>query len=99
MPSNVLHGGAVEAVLDDALGTVVRHCRSVWMATSDFKAKLRRPCPVGETLLLESRVEETHKGGLWAITKGEVKDRSGQVVATAEAKMVDTLALADLLRK
>ena len=94
-----VHGGAVEAVLDDALGTVVRHCRSVWMATSDFKAKLRRPCPVGETLLLESRVEETHKGGLWAITKGEVKDRSGQVVATAAAKMVDTLALADLMRK
>lgn len=36
------HGGVVEAVLDDITGTVVRHCVSIWMATSDFTAKLRK---------------------------------------------------------
>jgi len=39
------HGGCAEAVMDDVLGTVVRHCQSVWMATSDFSAKVSQPLP------------------------------------------------------
>jgi len=144
------HGGCAEAVLDDVLGTVVRHCQSVWMATSDFSAKvsqplpasappnlfhftslrspfpsppfpmnsrrsftsacfvlnrwgililqkLRKPVPLMETLTFEAWVESTASKGLYSVTKGKMVNSRGEVVATGEAKMVDTLVLASLM--
>jgi acyl-coenzyme A thioesterase PaaI-like protein len=89
------HGGAVESVLDDITGTVVRHCQSVWMATSDFSAKLKKPAPLMETLKFEASVESAEKNGLYAMTRGKIFRPSGEIVAEGSAKMVDL----DVLRR
>mmetsp|Transcript_6323 Transcript_6323/g.18772 ORF Transcript_6323/g.18772 Transcript_6323/m.18772 type:complete len:210 (+) Transcript_6323:199-828(+) len=92
------HGGAVEAVLDDLTGTVVRHCQSVWMATSEFTAKLKKPCPIDKTMTFEGWVDSVEKRGLYCIAKAKILC-GGVVIATAEAKMVDTVVLAQLMKR
>lgn len=90
------HGGAVEAVLDDVTGTVVRHCESLFMATASFTCKLRKPCPLNTTLLLKAQVVDgsVTKGGLSCTTTGTLYEpKTGVVIATAEAKMVDFFKL------
>ena len=94
-----VHGGAVEAVLDDITGTVVRHHQSVWMATSDFSAKLKKPCPLNKTLKFHASIESVEKSGLFCMCSCRIVDEKGVVIATGGAKMVDTIVLARLMAK
>ena len=62
-------------------------------------AKLRKPIPLLETLTFEAWVERESAAsrGLYSVTKGKVVNSAGEVVATGEAKMVDTLVLSKLM--
>jgi len=51
-----------------------------------------------ETLTFEAWVESTASKGLYSVTKGKMVNSKGEVVATGEAKMVDTLVLASLMK-
>lgn len=51
-----------------------------------------------ETLKFEATVESTAKGGLYSIVSGKIFNVKGEVIATGEAKMVDTLVLARMMK-
>ena len=84
---------AVEAVLDDLLATVVRHVCSVTSATAEISVRLRKPCPLYETLRLEAWIEGdgAQTGGHLVKTAGRISNAAGEDVATARCTMFSTL--------
>lgn len=78
-----VHGGALTALLDFALGAAVVTTlkEGEWCATQSLTTDFLRPAPPGETLVARARVDR--RGKLAAFPSGEVLDARGEVVARA----------------
>jgi uncharacterized protein (TIGR00369 family) len=78
-----VHGGALAALLDYALGAaVVTTLREgEWCATQALTTDFLRPATPGATLVARARVDR--RGKLAAFPSGEVADESGEIVARA----------------
>lgn len=88
------HGGAVEAVLDDLLASVVRYVCSVSSATAEISVRLRKPCPLYETLRLEAWIDGSiDMGGAMVKTAGSITNAKGEVVASAKCTMYSALMM------
>lgn len=88
-PKGVVHGGIQAALLDEVLGATAicafaRDRAKVDVVTADFRLRYRRPCPVGEPLVLEGRVQRVE--GASAFVEGEIRNAAGEVVTVAEAR-------------
>ena len=81
------HGGAVGAVMDDLLATVVRHTDTVTAVTAELSVKLKKPCPLEETLLVAAEVVERRMGGVAIEVKGRLTSSGGAVIAEARCTM------------
>ena len=81
------HGGAVGAVMDDLLATVVRHTDTVTAVTAELSVKLKKPCPLEETLLVAAEVVERRMGGVAIEVKGRLTSSGGVVIAEARCTM------------
>jgi acyl-coenzyme A thioesterase PaaI-like protein len=79
----LLHGGAVTALLDEAMGWAIFH-QGIWGVTARINVTFRLPVPVGEDLRVTGQVA-TSRGRLIE-TRGTVaRARDGAVLAEAEA--------------
>ena len=87
---DIVHGGIQAAMLDEVMG-VAGLCgfddepdEDVNLVTVDFRLRYRRPCPAGETLLLHGELERIE--GRDVFVTGEIRNASGKVVTSAEAR-------------
>ena len=55
----VAHGGAVAAVLDDAMWWSIYHATGADTMTAELTARYRKPVPVGSELTVHGRLDET----------------------------------------
>jgi len=79
----IVHGGALSALLDFALGAAVVTTlqEGEWCATQSFTTDFLRPADPGEALVARARVDR--RGKLAAFPSGEVVNARGDVVARA----------------
>jgi acyl-coenzyme A thioesterase PaaI-like protein len=85
-PPGHAHGGAMAAVLDDAIGKVG------WLSghrvvAASLTVQFRRLLPLGTDAELEAHVDRIE--GRKVFTKGRLSDKSGQVFAEAEALFIE----------
>jgi len=81
--SEVVHGGLVASVLDEAMAWAVKQARGQWAFTADFHLRYKKPLAPGQDY--EVRAEAPEGGGRKITTRARVLDGEGQVLARAEA--------------
>lgn len=80
-----IHGGIIALVLDEAMGKVNRF-RGVRAVTAELTIEYLKPVPVDEDLVIEA--QEMEKNGRSLIHSGEIRNRSGQVLARGRGRFV-----------
>ena len=83
---NVVHGGIISAVLDDAIIWAVYASKKSLGMTAELTVRFLKPVPMSKEFLVQGELIQD-KGRLW-IGKGYMKDRDGKVYAEASAKIV-----------
>jgi acyl-coenzyme A thioesterase PaaI-like protein len=75
---DVVHGGIISTVLDEAMA---------WAVTAEISVRFKTPLAVGEEVTVTARVTD-NRGRLVATTGAIARDRDGATIATAAAKFV-----------
>jgi len=88
--AGIAHGGVVAALLDEAMAYAAISLGR-WAATAEMTVRYLRPVPMGEPLLLVAHV--TRDTARLAECAAELRDRAGQPLARATAKLVKGAAL------
>jgi hypothetical protein len=83
----VLHGGAITALLDDAMWWAVYSVHESVTVTADMRLRFRRPIPMNTALRVEG---VTAPGRRLYQTAGRLSDMEGNVLALAWARFVTT---------
>jgi len=79
---DIVHGGILMSVLDEAMGNVVRF-EGMNCVTAKIQVRLRRPASVGELLIVTAEVTGKNRGT--AETKAEITLADGTMVAEGTA--------------
>jgi uncharacterized protein (TIGR00369 family) len=80
-----IHGGIIATVLDEVMGKVCRF-RGVRAVTAELGVEYLKPVPVDVDLLIEGY--ETEMNGRNIHIAGEIRDRSGQLLARGKGRFV-----------
>lgn len=84
--SNVVHGGLVSTVLDEAMVTLINHMGRL-AVTGELRVRFLRPVPVGEPITVSAVLDE-RRGRIFRVSAtAELPD--GETAARAEATCVD----------
>jgi acyl-coenzyme A thioesterase PaaI-like protein len=80
---DIVHGGIMATVLDEMMVNLA------WVekkpcVTAEITVRLKRPVPVGEEIVFESRVDKEE--GRLLFTSAEARNASGEILASATAK-------------
>ncbi len=81
--AEVVHGGLIAAVLDEAMAWAVRQKRGEWAFTADFQLRYKKPVQLANEYLAVAEVEEMD--GRRITAKARVLDSEGQLAAKASA--------------
>lgn len=84
-PPGHCHGGIIAAILDEAMGKVIK-LRHVVALTSQIAVNYRKPVPLNQPLRVESR--EVKVKGRKHINKAEILNEKGEVLARAEGVFI-----------
>lgn len=83
---NIVHGGIISAILDDAIIWAVYASKGSLGMTAELTVRFLKPVPMNKKFLIRGELVQD-KGRLW-IGRGYMKDRDGKVYAEARAKIV-----------
>ncbi|AZO94158.1 PaaI family thioesterase [Halocella sp. SP3-1] len=81
----IIHGGIVSTLLDEAMVTAVNSL-GVEAVTGELRVRFRQAMKVGKEVHITGAVKK--RRAKLVLTEGEIKDKSGQMVALAEAKFM-----------
>lgn len=84
--ADVLHGGIVLALCDDAMWYAA-FGRGAFTMTAEATVRYRAPVPIGAPLLVRARVE-ANRGRLWACAAELIAADGDTVLATASGKFL-----------
>jgi uncharacterized protein (TIGR00369 family) len=82
---NVVHGGVVALLLDEAMAYAAAAAGHVVM-TADLKLRFRKSVPVGEDLVVRARVLR-RRLGVFGVEAG-IRDAAGTLLASGEGSFV-----------
>ena len=80
---DILHGGILSTLLDEVMIKSIL-AQDILTVTCEIKVRFKKPVRIGQRLLLEGR--PTGGKGKIILAEGEIRDETGEVVATAEGK-------------
>ncbi len=93
-PGYSVHGGAIQAVLDEATAEAGKMGAFPYLATRRISHEIKKPVPCGTTLEVWTEVREVK--GLRCFVAGEIRDpTAGTVFASAEAELVNMVPFLD----
>jgi acyl-coenzyme A thioesterase PaaI-like protein len=84
--SDVVHGGILASIFDDAMAWAVRRSGGDWGVTADFHIRYRKPVTTGREYTVRGRVES--RKGRKARTGALLTDANGVLFAEADALFV-----------
>lgn len=81
----IIHGGIVSTLLDEAMVTAVNSL-GLEAVTGELRVRFRQAMKVGEEVHIIGCVKKRRSKLL--LTEGKIRDKTGQIVALAEAKFM-----------
>jgi len=93
----IVHGGIIAAALDEAATRTVLGANGSTrlVVTASLEVRFRKPVPLNAEVIITGRLKED-KGEI-ILAASKIEDQNGQILATANAVMVETPA--DLAHK
>lgn len=82
---DITHGGIVATILDEMIAWACRK-RNKDVLTAELIVRYKQKLPIGETVQAFGRILQEH--GRLIIGESLIKDSKGQIIATANAKML-----------
>lgn len=79
---NVVHGGLIASILDEAMGHAVKMTLGEWAFTADFKVRYKKMLTPGQAYTARAKVLE-NKGRV-ITASAELLDETGKAAAQAE---------------
>lgn len=88
----IVHGGIIAAALDEVATRTVFGANGLarMVVTASLEVRYRKPVPVDAVLRLTGTIKEDKGEVILAVSK--IEDQTGQILATANAVMVETPA-------
>ena len=80
--SDVVHGGLIAALLDDAMAYAI-NCNDIVAYTGRFEIRYKKPLDVGMQYFISAKIDSQRKK--YITTSGEIKDEKGKLYAKAGA--------------
>jgi uncharacterized protein (TIGR00369 family) len=80
---DILHGGILSTLLDEVMIKSIL-AQDILTVTCEIKVRFKKPVKIGQRLYLEGK--PTGGKGKILLAEGEIRDETGDVVATAEGK-------------
>ena len=82
----IYHGGVISSLLDEVMIKAIL-AEDIYVVTAEMTVKYIRPVQVGEKLYFTGRMVK-NRGKLY-FTEGEVKDKNGELYASATGKYIE----------
>ncbi len=82
---NIIHGGIVATLLDEAIAWACRIC-GVDTVTGELTVRYKKPLIADQPVIITGIVDKNKEKVLYG--SASIKDQQGNVIATANAKMV-----------
>lgn len=82
----ITHGGIISTVLDEVMARLV-YIKGYNAVTAEIKIRFRKPVPTGEEIFVVGRIDS--KKGRLIECSAEAKNNCGELVAVAEARMLE----------
>ena len=82
---DITHGGIVATILDEMIAWACRK-RNLDVLTAELIVRYKQKLPVGETVQATGRIVQEH--GRLIVGESLIRDSKGQIIATANAKML-----------
>jgi uncharacterized protein (TIGR00369 family) len=82
---DVVHGGILFTLLDEAMAWVIMH-EGPFVMTSKMEIKFLRPAMVGEELLVYAKLEKSDERYFY--TSSKITNKAGKIVAAAKGTYV-----------
>lgn len=79
---NIVHGGLLATLLDEMMVNLAWKEGSP-VVSAELNVRLKKPCPVGEPVYLEGKIEKD--GGRAIYASAAARDAGGELYATATA--------------
>lgn len=79
---NVVHGGLVASVMDEAMAWAIKRKSGQWAFTADFQVRYKKPVAPGQSYLVKAGCGEL--GGRKIEAEAEVLNQDGKVIAQAK---------------
>ena len=83
---NMVHGGIISAILDDAIIWALYAAKETFGLTAELKVRFLKPVPINKEFIIQGEILED-KGKL-LIGKSTLKDKNDKIYAKARAKIV-----------
>jgi uncharacterized protein (TIGR00369 family) len=83
---NVIHGGIISAVLDEAMAWATATA-GIWAVTADMRVRFRRPLHVGEPTTVTASISST-RGRLTTASAELTADADSALIASATASFM-----------
>lgn len=90
---NVVHGGLVASVLDEAMAWVIRQQTGEWAFTADYHIRYKLAVQPDTDYVAVARATEIKRRRITA--QAELSDAEGRVIATAEARFLPAVGMAE----
>lgn len=81
--SNIVHGGLIASVLDEAMAWAIKRKTGEWAFTADFQVRYKRPVKPGCAYQVKAQADAA--GGRLINAKAELIDNNGKLTALAKA--------------
>lgn len=83
---NVIHGGILSTLLDEAMSWAPTLIAKRMMVTAELNLRFLKPAPPGKKLIISAQVQEATR--LLYKTVGQVSDEAGVIYMTATGKFI-----------
>ena len=94
---NIVHGGIISALLDDAIIWASYAFMGSFGVTAELTVRFIKPVPINKKFIINGEILED-KGRLW-IGSGCMKDESGNVYAAAKARIIPIKKIKNLYKQ
>lgn len=91
-PRDLLHGGIICALLDEAMATLINKSLGTDAATASLEVRFKKPARLNEKLIIKANL--IHRDRRMRYAQATIEKEDGTIVATGTGKFLNNFKLA-----
>lgn len=91
-PRDLLHGGIICALLDEAMATLINQTQGTHAPTASLEIRFKKPARLNEKLIIKASL--THHSRRIRYVQATIEKKDGTIIATGAGKFLNNFKLA-----